>query len=139
MRVLTSYVQLVTSGHSEIVDITNRIEGNLRDCGLKEGVANIFSIGSTTGLTTVEFEPGLVKDLKLFFEKLAPEKGNYHHEEAWHDGNGYAHIRSAFLKTSLSIPFSEGKLMIGTWQQVVFVDFDNRSRRRQIVTQFIGE
>ncbi len=139
MKVHTSAIELTTSGHSEIVDITNKIEKNLKESGLVEGVATLFSIGSTAGLTTVEYEPGLVKDLKSLFEKLAPEKSKYFHEEAWHDGNGYAHVRSSLLKTSLSIPFIEGKLIVGTWQQIVFIDFDNRSRRRKIVTQFIGE
>lgn len=139
MEVVTSYIQLVTPGHTEIVDITHRIEENLQGAGLKEGVAHIFSIGSTAGLTTVEYEPGLIQDLKVLFEKIAPEKGKYFHEEAWHDGNGYAHVRSSLLKTSLAIPFTKGKLLLGTWQQVVFIDFDNRSRTRKVVTQFMGE
>ncbi|MBI4549497.1 MAG: YjbQ family protein [Candidatus Omnitrophica bacterium] len=139
MRIVTSDIQLKTSGHSETVDITSSVEKNLRATGLKEGTANIFSVGSTAGLTTLEFEPGAVKDLTLMFEKLVPENGRYHHEDAWHDGNGYAHVRSALLKTSLSVPFSEGRLILGTWQQIVFLDFDNRPRKRKIVTQFIGE
>lgn len=138
MKVCTSSICVTTSGHSEVVDITDRIGENLRASGLKEGVATVFSVGSTAGVTTVEFEPGLVKDLKMLFEKLVPEKADYFHEETWHDGNGYAHVRSSLLKTSVSIPFAEGRMLLGKWQQVVFIDFDNRSRGREVVTQFIG-
>jgi secondary thiamine-phosphate synthase enzyme len=139
LRVVTRTLELATSGHTQIVDITNRVANLLAESGLKEGLATIFSVGSTTGVTTVEYEPGLMKDLQELFEKLAPEKASYKHEEAWHDGNGYAHVRSSLCKTSLPVPFTGGKLILGTWQQIVFIDFDNRTRQRQIVAQFIGE
>jgi len=138
MRLETLSTELSTSGHTDIVDITTRVQQNLEKTKLREGTCTVFAIGSTGGLTTVEYEPGLVKDLKAFFEKIAPETGQYFHEETWHDGNGYAHVRSSLLKTSLSIPFIEGRLMLGTWQQVIFLDFDNRERQRTIVQQFIG-
>lgn len=138
MEVQTLYLELGTSGHTEIVDITNKVETNLKKTGLREGNVTVFVPGSTAALTTVEYEPGLVRDLKELFEKVVPEKGSYFHEEAWHDGNGYAHVRSSLLKPSLTIPFSEGKLLLGSWQQIVFIDFDNRSRKRRIVTQYLG-
>jgi len=128
-----------TSGYTEIVDITDRVQQKLFATGLTEGIANMFSVGSTGGLTTVEYEPGLVRELQKLFEGIAPSRKRYFHDAAWHDGNGYAHLRSSLLKTDLSVPFSGRKFLLGTWQQIVFVDFDNRSRKRKIIVQFMGE
>ena len=139
LKLATDYIELETSGHTEIVDITDRVHQKLFVTGLTEGIANMFSVGSTGGLTTVEYEPGLVRDLKELFEEIASSRKRYFHDAAWHDGNGHAHLRSSLLKTDLSVPFSGGKLLLGTWQQIVFVDFDNRSRKRKIVAQFMGE
>ncbi len=139
LKIVTDYIELETSGHTEIVDITDRVQQRLSATGLTEGIANMFSVGSTGGLTTVEYEPGLVRDLKDLFEEIAPSQKRYSHDAAWHDGNGHSHLRSSLLKTDLNVPFTGRKLLLGTWQQIVFVDFDNRSRRRKIVAQFMGE
>ena len=129
---------LSTQGETEITDITERVEAAVHASGVRDGQALIFSAGSTVGLTTVEYEPGLVKDLHEVFEKLAPRRGRYHHEDTWHDGNGYAHVRASLLGQSLVFPVKEGKLLRGTWQQIVFVDFDNRPRRRTVTVQIQG-
>ncbi len=99
----------------------------------------VFVSGSTAGITSIEYEPGLLKDLPEAFEKLAPTGVTYHHDEAWGDGNGYAHVRAAMLGSSFTVPFDNGKLLLGTWQQIVVIDFDNKPRRRNVVVQMIGE
>ena len=121
------------------MDITPRVTEELEKSELDEGLATVFVSGSTAGITTLEFESGLVKDIRDFFERIVPQGQHYFHEEAWHDGNGHSHVRSALLKTSLSVPFARRKLLLGTWQQVVLIDFDNRPRERRLVTQFVGE
>ncbi len=138
LKVVTRFFDLSTQGHTDILDVTDRVQEVVRQSGLEEGQATIFVAGSTAGVTTVEFEPGLIEDLKAFFERLAPVGAAYRHEEAWHDGNGYAHVRSAFLKTSLGVPFQGARLLLGTWQQVVLIDFDNRPRKRRLVVQVVG-
>jgi secondary thiamine-phosphate synthase enzyme len=131
-------LELETKGFCDIHDITAAGREKVSQSGIENGQALFFAVGSTAGITTVEYEPGLVKDLKGFFEKLFPEKGVYHHEETWHDGNGFSHVRASFLKPSLTVPVMDGKLVLGTWQQVIFIDFDNRPRRREIVIQVTG-
>jgi secondary thiamine-phosphate synthase enzyme len=106
--------------------------------GLREGQALVFVGGSTAGLTTLEFEPGLVRDLPETFERIAPRAARYHHEDTWHDGNGHSHCRAALLGPSLVVPVKDGALMLGTWQQIVLVDFDNRPRQRDVVVQLTG-
>ena len=135
----TSFFDIQTRGDTDIVDITPHVVEELRKSALAEGLATVFVSGSTAGITTIEFEPGLVKDVQSLFEKIAPEGERYVHEEAWHDGNGHSHVRSALLKTSIAVPFLDKKLLLGTWQQIVLIDFDNRSRKRHLVTQFVGE
>lgn len=135
----TSFIDIGTRGNNDIVDITPRVAEELEKSRLDEGLATVFVSGSTAGITTLEFESGLVKDIRDFFERIVPQDQRYFHEEAWHDGNGHSHVRSALLKTSLSIPFAHRKLMLGTWQQIVLIDFDNRPRQRRLVTQFVGE
>jgi len=137
--VKTSNFTVETRGESELDDITSYVENELRKSGLREGLATIFVSGSTAGITTVEFEPGLIKDIKRVFEKLVPEGDRYAHNDTWHDGNGHSHVRSSILKTSLSVPFQDAKLLLGTWQQIVLIDFDNRKRSRKVIAQFIGE
>ena len=119
--------------------MTDEARAKLAESEIQNGQATFFVSGSTAGLTTVEYEPGLVKDLQELFERLAPQNKDYHHEEAWHDGNGFSHVRASLLKPSLTVPVVEGKLTLGTWQQVVLIDFDNRSRNREVVLQFFGE
>jgi len=106
---------------------------------MQNGHVTIFVSGSTAGITTIEFEPGLLQDIPAAFEKIAPMQKRYHHNDTWGDGNGYAHVRAALLGPSLVVPFSEGELMLGTWQQIVLIDFDNRPRQREVVLQFMGE
>lgn len=111
----------------------------MTESGLKEGNVLIFAPGSTAGITTMEYEPGLIQDYPEFFEKIIPSNTIYHHDETWHDANGYSHIRASLQGASLTIPFYESKLMLGTWQQIIFIDFDNRSRNRNVILQFIGK
>ena len=139
MSVITKYLELATHGNAETVNITPRLFEALEDTELKNGVLTVFVPGATGALTTVEFEPGLIQDLKELWEQIIPSSKTYNHNRAWGDGNGHSHIRASLLGPSLSIPFSTGEFTLGTWQQVVFIDFDNRSRSRKLVLQFIGE
>jgi secondary thiamine-phosphate synthase enzyme len=128
-----------TKGHCDIHDLTPALQRALNASGLVEGQALVFVVGSTAGVTTVEFEPGLVRDIHEFFEALIPEQRDYHHHATWGDDNGSSHLRAALLKPSLTIPFKNGQLLTGTWQQVVLIDFDTRPRQRSMVFQFAGE
>ena len=139
MKVLTGYVEISTRGHTDIVDITQQVEQVLGESELKNGSLTVFVSGSTAGITSIEYEPGLLKDLPEAFEKLAPTGVTYHHDAAWGDGNGYAHVRAAMLGSSFTVPFDNGKLLLGTWQQIVVIDFDNRPRKRSVVVQMMGE
>ena len=130
---------LQTRGHCDVKDVTSTVSEALKSSGLQEGHATVFVAGSTAGVTTVEFEPGLVKDLNEFFQKIIPEGPDYHHHDTWGDDNGSSHIRAALLKPSLTIPFVKGKLLLGTWQQVVVIDFDTRPRNRDVIVQLAGE
>jgi len=138
MAVFTEYIKLSTKGNAEVIDITSEVSQKLSSLKIKNGIVNISVIGSTGALTTCEFEPGLVEDIKDIFDKLIPA-GHYNHDQAWGDGNGHSHLRSSLVGPSLTMPFSKGKLILGTWQQIIFIDFDNRPRDRKIVLQFIGE
>lgn len=135
----TTEIELQTRGHCDVKDVTPALQEALTKSGLKEGQATVFVAGSTAGVTTVEFEPGLVKDLGEFFQKIIPEGPDYHHHATWGDDNGSSHLRAALLKPSLTVPFRGGRLLLGTWQQVVVIDFDTRSRRRNVILQLIGE
>ena len=139
MPVVTKHLDLTTHGNAESVDITQRLSGILRDTGLQDGVLTVFVPGATGAVTTVEYEPGLVQDLEILWERIIPSQTNYHHTITWGDGNGHSHVRASLLGPSLSIPFCSGSLTLGTWQQVIFIDFDIRSRSRRLVLQFMGE
>lgn len=139
MRIHTAEFPISTKGETEILDITEKVEGCVRDSKVRAGHALVFSPGSTVGITTVEHEPGLVQDLKEAFERLAPRKAYYHHEETWHDGNGYAHVRASLLGQDRVFPVKDGKLHRGTWQQIILIDFDNRPRKRSVTVQVLGE
>jgi len=132
-------IHVKTEGFSDIHDLTEEAAMKIRESGIQQGQATFFVTGSTAGLTTVEYEPGLVKDLEELFERIAPQDKYYHHEEAWHDGNGFSHVRASLLKPSLTVPVADGKMALGTWQQVVLIDFDNRPRTRDILLQLIGQ
>jgi secondary thiamine-phosphate synthase enzyme len=139
VEVITEHIKVSTKGNSEILDITGEIAEKIRQCGLSEGIVTIFVSGSTASITTTEFEPGLRKDIPEALERLAPSDIRYHHDDTWGDGNGHAHVRASFLGPSLTVPFLKGKMLLGTWQQVVLIDFDNRSRYRDIVLQLLGK
>lgn len=139
VRIQAFDISFSTRGETEIVDLTGRVEDCVRRAGVKQGHVLVFCPASTVGITTVEYEPGLVKDLEEAFEKLVPRRGDYHHEETWHDGNGYAHVRASLLGQDRVFPIRDGKLHRGTWQQVIFIDFDNRPRQRTVMLQVVGE
>src|SRR5262245_11917453 len=127
-----------TKGHCDIQGLTVKVQDTVTTNGFREGQALVFVAGSTAGITTIEFEPGLVRDIHEFFERLIPEESDYFHHATWGDDNGSSHLRSALLKPSLTIPFKDGKLLNATWQQVVLIDFDTRPRDRSSVFQFDG-
>jgi len=126
-----------TEGNTDIINITDDVNKAVKESQVKEGVANVFVVGSTAGLTTIEYEPGLKKDLKAFFEKIIPRDIKYRHEEKWHDDNGHSHIRASLLKPDLSVPVINNEPALGTWQQIVLVDFDTRGREREIIISVI--
>jgi len=139
VAVYRSSISLSTAGETDIIDITGRVEKLVADSGVSRGMVNVFITGSTAGLTTIEYESGLVHDLKEAMERIAPRKGNYAHDSRWGDGNGYAHIRASLMGASLSVPLDGGRMMLGTWQQIVLVDFDNRRRDRTLAVTVLGE
>lgn len=139
MPVATKTLQLSTRGFCDVIDLTERVEAALQDTDLRNGVVTVFVPGATAGVTTIEFEAGCVEDLRETFERLAPQDAHYAHNARWGDGNGFSHIRAALLGASLQVPFSDKRLLTGTWQQIVLVDFDNRPRRREVILQFVGE
>jgi len=139
MQIKTLSFEVVTKGFTDIIDITSNVEKITTDSFLVEGNALVFAPGSTAGITTIEYEPGLLIDYPAFMEKLAPSNIVYQHDETWHDGNGFSHLRAALQGASFTVPFLSGRLMLGTWQQIILIDFDNRSRRRNVIVQLIGK
>ncbi|MFC1908737.1 secondary thiamine-phosphate synthase enzyme YjbQ [Chloroflexota bacterium] len=137
--VITREIGLQTRGECDIVDITAQVEQQIAESDIKSGTVTVFIAGSTAGITTIEFEPGLVADLKSMWTRLVPKNISYEHDSRWGDGNGFSHVRASLLGASLVAPFRNQRLMLGTWQQIVVVDFDNRTRQRQIILQIIGE
>lgn len=133
------YIQLNTRGNADIVDITRGVADTIQESGLENGIVTVFCPSSTSGLTTIEYESGCVKDLRRLFDEIIPQNRDYAHNARWGDGNGHSHVRAALLGPSITIPFVNRRLTLGTWQQIVFVDFDNRSRQRQLIAQVIGE
>ena len=139
MTVITKQLSIHSKEEGEIVDITNKIGQSVSETNLKNGNVTVFVSGSTGALTTIEYEPGLVQDLPKIMERIAPKDLFYEHERRWHDGNGHSHIKAALIGPSLTVPFVNGRLTLGTWQQIVFVELDIRSRVRTIIIQIIGE
>lgn len=139
MNIITKELEFKTRGNNDILDITPRLSDEIRLSNFNEGFVNLMVIGSTAALTTMEYEPGLKKDIPEALEKIAPSRADYEHHKTWGDYNGSAHVRSAIIGPDLTIPFKEGKLMIGTWQQIALMDFDTRPRERRIAVQMIGE
>jgi secondary thiamine-phosphate synthase enzyme len=139
MKIISDSVTISAEGFNDMKDLTPMVSQKLAASRLKDGLVNIFIPGSTAGLTTIEFEPGLVEDFSRLMEKIAPDNIPYNHDKRWGDGNGFSHIRASLIGPSLTVPFSGGRLNLGPWQQVVFVDFDNGPRTRTILFQFLGE
>jgi len=138
MSVVTEELHFDTKGEVEIVDITDKVNSKLRESSIENGIVTIFVPGSTGAVTTIEYEPGLLQDLPAALERLFPKGIDYAHELRWHDGNGHSHIRASFLGPSLTVPFRNNKMLLGTWQQVVFVELDNKRRSRRIILQIVG-
>jgi len=137
--VITKTISLSTKGHCDIIDITPQVEQQVAETGINSGTATLFVAGSTAGVSTIEFESGLLSDFQSMWERTIPQGIPYNHDRRWGDGNGYSHIRASLLGASLVVPFNDKKLTLGTWQQIVLVDFDNRPRSRQIILQIIGD
>ena len=138
--VITKEIKVKTKGNCEVINLTEQVMEALVDTDIKDGVVVLFNIGSTAGITTTEYEPGLVNhDIAAVFEKIAPKNARYEHEETWHDDNGHSHVRATLLGPSLSVPLVNGTLTLGTWQQIILVDFDTRPRTRTVICQIIGQ
>ena len=139
MKVISESFSMNTKGYNDMIDVTEDVTDKLASTGIQNGVVTLFVPGSTGGFTTIEHESGLVEDFSAMMERLVPQAAHYHHDAKWGDGNGFSHVRAALLGPSLTVPFSKGRLNLGTWQQIIFVDFDNRPRSRNIILQFMGE
>lgn len=138
--VKTETLKIKTKGNCDVVNITEQVGAAVTKSGISNATVTVFNVGSTAGITTTEYEPGLVNyDIKAAFEKIAPENGRYEHEETWHDDNGHSHVRASLLGPSLSVPVVDGQLTLGTWQQIILVDFDTRARTRTVICQINGE
>ena len=138
MEIATSRLQVHSEGENDIIDITPQLAERVVKSGLREGFVNLFVSGSTGAVTTIEYEDGLLRDFPAMLERVAPKNIGYNHEKRWHDGNGHSHVRASLVGPSLTVPFQDSRLLLGTWQQVVFIELDVHSRKREIVLQIIG-
>ena len=139
MTVRTESISLNTKGNADIHDITNRVARHVTQSGFKDGIVTVFCPSATSALTTIEYESGALSDLRRLFEEILPQNREYAHNARWQDGNGHSHIRAALLGPSLTVPFVNFKLTLGTWQQIIYVDFDVHPRQRELVVQLVGE
>lgn len=139
MAIITKRMKIKTKGELEMVNITDEVAGVVKESNVNDGIATIFVPGSTAAVTTIEYEPGLLNDFPNMLERIAPENITYEHEQMWHDGNGHSHVRASLLGPSLTVPFTNKQLTLGTWQQIVLIELDTRSRDRSLVVQLIGE
>lgn len=139
MVVITKYLNFATNGNTDIVDITDDVTVAVKSAGIENGIVTVFAPGSTMAVTTLEYEPGLVFDLTQALERIAPQDIVYQHNERWHDGNGHSHVRASLLGQSESFPLIDGNVALGTWQQIICIDFDNRPRSRKLIVQVVGE
>jgi secondary thiamine-phosphate synthase enzyme len=139
MTVITQTINVKTKGQDNIIDITKQTSKEIEESKIKNGIATIFVSGSTAALTTIEYEPGLLSDFPNMLDRIAPKNIEYGHEKMWHDGNGHSHVRASLIGPSLTVPFCNGELMLGTWQQIVLVELDTKSRDRSLILQIIGE
>ena len=139
MTVFARNVSLATKGEGDVIDMTEEVQGAVRESGMEAGVATVFVPGSTAAVTTMEYEPGLVKDVPAILDRVAPREIDYEHQKTWHDGNGRSHVKASLVGPSLSVPFVRGRLTLGTSQQIVLLELDVRPRRREVVVQVVGE
>ena len=139
MTIEVQHIFVNTTGETDIIDLTGQVREEIERSDVRSGTVTLFIPGSTAALTTIEYESGVINDLKKAIERIAPESLYYEHNERWGDGNGYSHVRSALIGPSLQIPIIDGRLTLGTWQQIVLLDFDNRPRERKIIMQMSGE
>lgn len=139
MKIISNRLSINTKGNGDLVDITQMVARCIRDSHVQVGQVTLFNIGSTAAIITFEFEPGLIRDVQDLFEKLIPSNHHHHHDDTWGDANGFSHLRAALQGPSLVVPFEDNELLLGTWQQIVLAEFDNRPRQRQIVVQIIGK
>ncbi len=139
MSVLKKSIKIKSKGENDIIDLTEKIASNIKESKILDGIVTVFVVGSTGALTTIEYEPGLLKDFPDMLSRIAPNELEYEHEKRWHDGNGRSHVKASLIGPSLTIPFSGGNLILGTWQQIVFIELDTRQRERSIILQIIGE
>ena len=137
--VITKKISLQSKGQCDIIDITPQVERQVAETNIKNGIATLFVAGSTAGVTTIEFESGVLSDFQGMWERSVPQNIHYDHDRRWGDGNGYSHVRASLLGASLVVPVNDKRLTLGTWQQIVLVDFDNRPRSREIILQIMGE
>jgi secondary thiamine-phosphate synthase enzyme len=139
MPVITKTITVSSNGENDMIDITSQTDDAIKSSRLQDGVVVIFVSGSTSAITTIEYEPGLKKDFPKMLARLAPSEIEYEHDKKWHDGNGHSHVRASLIGPSLTVPFNNGKLMLGVWQQIVVLEMDTRGRKRNIALQIIGE
>ena len=139
MTVETRIINIKSKRENDMIDLTKKISEAISESDISDGIVTIFVKGSTASITTIENEPGLVKDFPDMLSRIAPKNIKYHHEEMWHDGNGHSHVKASLIGPSLTVPFSDKVLCLGTWQQIVFVELDTRSRNREIILQIVGE
>jgi secondary thiamine-phosphate synthase enzyme len=135
----TSYIECETRGNADMLDLTDRVRDSIEGAGLIDGIVTIFTPSSTSALTTIEYESGALDDLRRALDTIAPRDAEYRHNLRWHDGNGHSHLRAAIMGPSLSVPIQAGKLTLGTWQQILFIDFDIRPRHRRLIVQMVGD
>jgi secondary thiamine-phosphate synthase enzyme len=139
MTVITKAIKINSKGENDMVDITNQTLKAIEESNLKDGIVTVFVSGSTAAITTIEYEPGLRNDFPMILNRIIPQNIEYEHDKTWHDGNGHSHVRASLIGPSLTVPFKDGNLILGTWQQIVFFELDTRSRERRITIQLIGE
>lgn len=139
MEIITESILLQTQPNIEIINISDQVRSLVRNHGISTGQVTVFCPGSTGGITTTEYEPGLLQDIPALFEQIAPAEKTYKHNETWHDGNGHSHLRAALTQPDLTVPIVDGELTLGTWQQIIFIDFDVPARERKLVVQIIGQ
>ncbi len=139
MAVITKQIKISSKSENDIIDITEQVADAISESGISNGTITVFVSGSTGAITTIEYEPGLVKDFPEMLSRISPDDINYEHEQRWHDGNGRSHVKASLVGPSLTVPFKDGQLLLGTWQQIVFLELDTRARARTLVLQIIGE